>query len=97
MTTTLITFVAIGFLSYWLLKLGSELKAKGTSINSAKDFFASNWIEIIISSFGVLIIAFGGDSLSESIGNITNPLTAFIAGGAVPSMVKNIVGNFVSK
>jgi hypothetical protein len=90
MENTLYIFVILGFVSYWLIKIRGTIV--GTSrINSIIGFFHTNIIEILLSAVGVVFLLIGGDSIPPDFGKIDTPLTAFIAGGSIPSMFMNFL------
>lgn len=96
MSITLIIFLILGTTSYWVVKVPAVIN--GTSpVSNLKEFFLANSKEIFFSAIGVLLVIFGGDSIPDAIGKVTNPLTAFTVGGSIPSMSMNISGLFNKK
>jgi hypothetical protein len=96
MENTLYIFVLLGFLSYWLVKLRATIVGQ-SRIKSIKAFFENNIIEVFISSVGIVFLLIGGDSIPQEWGKIDTPLTAFIAGGSIPSMFMNFLSMIFKK
>jgi hypothetical protein len=96
MENTLYIFVLLGFLSYWLVKLRATIVGP-SRIKSIKAFFENNIIEVFISSVGIVFLLIGGDSIPQEWGKIDTPLTAFIAGGSIPSMFMNFLSMIFKK
>lgn len=96
MENTLYIFVLLGFLSYWLVKLRATIVGP-SRINSIIGFFHTNIIEVLLSAVGVVFLLIGGDSIPQEWGKIDSPLTAFIAGGSIPSMFMNFLSMIFKK
>jgi Zn-dependent protease len=91
-----IFFIILGWASYWIVKVPSTIKGENP-IKSAGDFFVLSWKEFVLSIFGILILIFGGEEIPKEWGKISGPVTAFIAGGAIPSIFMNFMNLIVLK
>jgi hypothetical protein len=93
MSALLILCIALGLISYWIVKVPAVIHGV-SAINTVKDFFRANWKECLLSAIGAILLCVAGNDIPESWGKITGPVTAFIAGGSLPSMIMNLTGLF---
>jgi len=82
--------ILLGWLSYWIIKLPATIKGE-SPVNTLRDFFSANWKEFILSIIGIVLLCIGGDEIPQDWGKINGPITAFIAGGSIPSMFMNFL------
>lgn len=86
-------FTVLGFLAYWVVKVRAILHGYNRQ-NTFSDFARDYLGEIFISIIGVVFLLFGGPTMGLT---LDTPLNCFIAGGAAPSMLNNVLANFIKK
>lgn len=96
MALNLIGFALLGFFAYWFSKVPATLK-DDSPISTVRDFFKANWKEFVLSVVGLVLLCFGGSDIPEDWGKIDGPITAFIAGGSIPSMFMNVMAAWFKK
>ena len=90
MNTQQIAILLLGFIAYWSFKLSAVYK-KTKNGNAVLQYLKSQIFEIVFSLSCVAFLAISAKELTEYIA-LDKPISIFIAGGAFPSMVKNVAG-----
>lgn len=93
MNTTLIIGIALGLITYWLIKAQGEVMSP-SSVTSFAQFFKANIINAALSFVGAVLIVLNGTELPLGMGQLGGIVPAFIAGGSIPSMINNISALF---
>lgn len=86
-------FLSLGFAAYWLVKVRAIIHGYSRQ-NTFNDFLRDYLIEVLLSIVAVVFVGTGGSIIGLTLDTPTN---AFIAGGAAPSMLNNVMGNFIKK
>jgi hypothetical protein len=92
-TAQTILFLLLGFSAYWLVKVRAIIHGYNRQ-NTFSDFARDYLIEILLSVVAVVFVGAGGGIIGLTLDTPTN---AFIAGGAAPSMLNNVLANFFKK
>jgi len=91
MTIEIIFSILLGFISYWAVKIPATIQGRNP-INTLTDFLHANMKELFLSIIGVCFLFIAGDQIPAAWGKIDGPVTAFLAGGSIPSMFMNFLG-----
>jgi uncharacterized membrane protein len=96
MELNLILFVLLGFVTYWVVKIPGTIRSK-SPINTIAAFLHENVKELILSIIGLCVLILAGNDIPTEWGKIDGPITAFIAGGSIPSMFMNFTALLFQK
>ena len=83
--------ILLGFIAYWAVKIPATIQGRNP-INTLADFLQANMKELFLSVIGVSFLFVAGDQIPATWGKIDGPVTAFLAGGSIPSMFMNFLG-----
>lgn len=85
-----IGLLILGLLSYWVTKFFIYKEDEKNPINNAGQFFSYNAKELIFSLIALIFVFVAKAYLQENhYIDLSNPISAFIAGGTLPSMINN--------
>lgn len=96
MLTSNILILALGLLTYWVVKFIGVKKADNP-IRTVGAFFSANLGELLLSVIGIAFVILAGPALPPGYINLDTPVTAFISGGSIPSIINNVSALFNKK